>query len=325
MKDLDIIKTLDFKKLLMAVAMTAFIVNTAQAAEPRVSVSLTSNVVTVGDVFEGVTHDADHVLAPAPAYGTTMTLTAYDLKRISDAFNLGWFPQTNTEEVVLRRDAHEVDHYAIEAALQKSLAEQMNGQKFELQLNDPALAFHLPETSATDLDVSNMKVDLTKGEFHALVTAPKGASRPLVKQDVAGKVFAVVDVPVVRNMLHNGDVIGMADIDYTTIRTADLASNVITDAKKLVGMSPRRSISPSKPITVVDVMLPVIIKKGDLVTMVLKSPTMTLTTQGKALENAADGDSLRVINISSNQALDAVVTGPKTVSVNAPAEATILN
>ncbi|MDE1151957.1 MAG: flagellar basal body P-ring formation chaperone FlgA [Micavibrio sp.] len=325
MKDLDIVKKLDVKKLLMAVAMTAFIVNSAQAAEPKASVSLPGNVITVGDVFDGVTHDADHVLAPAPAYGDTMTLNAYDLKRISDAFNLGWFPQTNAEEVVIRRDAHEVDHYAIEAALKKGLTEQLNGQKFELQLNDPSLSFHLPESSATDLDVSNLKIDLAKGEFHALVSAPRGAARPVIKQDVAGKIFAVVDVPVVRSVLHSGDVISLGDIDYTSIRTADLSPNVVTDAHKLVGMSPRRSVSPMKPITTVDIVLPVIIKKGDLVTMVLKSPTMTLTTQGKALENAADGESLRVINISSNQTLDAVVTGPKTVAVNAPAEMSLLN
>ncbi len=314
-------KNKTLKTLMMTVCLTAMMASAAFAATPRENVALATNVITVGDVFADITHDADHVLAPAPAYGETMTLTVSDLQRISDAFNLGWVPATHMEQVVLRRDAHEIDHATIEAAIAQSLSNAVNGQKFELQMADANLSFHLPENAGTDIDVTNLKYDLSRGEFHATVSAPKGAATPIVRKDVSGKLFAVVEVPVLRTALHSGDVISMADIDYTPVRNGDIGSNVITDASKLVGMSPRRNIASLKPITVADVILPVIIKKGDLVTMTLKSNLMTLTTQGQALENAANGETVRVMNISSKQALDAIVTGPKSVAVNAPLEA----
>lgn len=325
MKDLEAIKKLDFKKLLMAVALTACLVNSAHAAEPKATVLLSKDVLTVGDVFDDVDHDADHVLAPAPNYGDTMTLSTYDLKRISDAFNLGWVPQTNREQATVRRNAHEVDHFAIETALKKSLGAELKGQKFDLQLADRNLHFHLPEGTATDLDVSNLQYDLAQGEFHALVTAPAGAPQPAVKQEVSGRLIAVTSVPILKNTMHQGDVITAADLDYTDIKNTDLAANTITDASKIIGMTPRRGIVALKPLNVGDISMPVIIKKGDLVTITLKSPVMTLTTTGRALENAASGDSLRVMNVTSNQTLDAMVTGPKAVSVNAPAEALAMN
>ena len=308
----------DMKKLLMAVAMTAFIVNSAQAAEPAAEVALLADVVTVGDVFPGVTHDAAYVLSPAPAYGKTMTLSAGDLKRISDAFNLGWTPVSNLTQTSIRRAAQDIGPDKISAALQSALAEKLDGQKFEAVLSDRNLVLHVPENAATDITVSDLRYDLNRGEFSAMLLAGKD-----VQKAVNGRLFPVTAVPVLKTQLQKGELIKAEDLDYIDVRNNELGANVVVSAENLIGMAPRRGIAAFKPMTASDITSPVLVKKGEIVTMVLQNSEMTLTTQGKALENGAVGETVRIVNPSSGQSIEGVVTAVKTVSITSPGDAGI--
>ena len=57
-------------------------------------------------------------------------------------------------------------------------------------------------------------------------------------------------------------------------------------------------------------------KKGDLVIMVLKKGALNLTTKGKALDNGAKGDMVRILNTNSRQTIEAQVTGPQKVTIS---------
>ncbi len=311
----------DLKKLLMAVAMTAFIVNSAQAAEPATEVALLADVVTVGDVFPGISHDASYVLSPAPAYGKTMTLSAKDLQRISDAFNLGWTPVSNLTQTTIRRSARDIGADKISAALQSAIAQKLDGQKFEAVLSDRNLMMHVPETASTDITVSDLRYDLNRGEFSAMLSAGGGAAP--VQKAVNGRLFPVTAVPVLKAQLQKGELITAEDLDYINVRNNELGANVVVSAENLIGMAPRRGLSPFKPMTASDITSPVLVKKGEIVTMVLQNSEMTLTTQGKALESGAVGETVRIVNPSSGVSIEGVVTAVKTVSITSPGDAGI--
>lgn len=323
MSQLDLAnKVPDVKRLMLAVAMVACVINSAWGAEsglmPRNDVSLTGDTLTVADVFNGVTHDGDHVLAPAPGFGQTMTLNAKDLQRVSDAFNLGWTPVTGLEQTLVHRSSHDIDRYAIQAAVAKSLSGAVNGQKFDVELSERNVDFQLPENVPATAEAQDLHYDLSSGDFRAVIVAPAGSAHPLVKQEVTGHMFPVVSIPVVKNAMRQGDVITRDDIDYIDVRSGNVATSTIVDASHLIGMSPRRGIAPLKPISMSEMAMPIEVRKGDLVVMELKSNEMILTVQGKALENGAQGDTVRVENPSSSHVVQATVTGPKSVSVTAP-------
>lgn len=307
----------DMKKLLMAVAMTAFIVNSAQAAEPAAEVALLADVVTVGDVFPGITHDSGYVLSPAPAYGKTMTLSAGDLKRISDAFNLGWQPVSNLTQTSIRRASQDIGADKISAALQSALAQKLDGQKFEAMLTERNMAMHVPENMSAELAVSDLRYDLARGEFSALLTAGRE------QKPVTGRLIPVTSVPVLKAQLQKGALITAEDLDYVDVRNSDLGANVLVSADQLIGMTPRRGLGALKPIASSDVTSPVVVKKGEIVTMVLQNSEMTLTTQGKALESGAVGETVRIVNPSSGQSIEGIVTAVKTVSILSPGAAGI--
>lgn len=297
----------------------------ALAAAPRTEGGVIANVVTVADVFSGVKDKdfAGYVLAPAPQNGETLTLGVSDLKRISDAFNLGWMPETGREQVVIRRATHEIDRFEIEAALREKATADMPDAKFELHLDNRAAEIQVPRESGTTLVVDGLRTDLARGTFSAILSALNAEGEPVVKTEVTGRIQVVLSVPVLKTGLRQGDVIGSGDISWVDMRAADVSANIVVDAEKLVGQTPRRGITALRPISAGDIQPPVMVKKGDLVTLTLQNGIIHLTMQGKALESGAAGDSVRVINTASNQTVEGIVTGAQSVDVPPPPQAVL--
>jgi len=68
-------------------------------------------------------------------------------------------------------------------------------------------------------------------------------------------------------------------------------------------------------IRVGDVEDPIVVHKGDLVTIELNTAAMQLTAQGKALDDGAMGAAIRINNTQSNRIIDAAVAGPNRVVI----------
>jgi flagella basal body P-ring formation protein FlgA len=64
-----------------------------------------------------------------------------------------------------------------------------------------------------------------------------------------------------------------------------------------------------------DIMMAPAIHRGTMVTLMVQTENMTLTVQGRALEDAAIGQPIRVVNTSSNKPLTGVVKDPTTVTI----------
>lgn len=304
------------KRLFLTAALSLCLAAPAYAAAvPKENSVVTTDQITLGDVFDGVTANAGHYLAPAPELGKTMTLGAYDLTRISNAFHLGWTPADGSARVVIRRASGMLDHYDVQAALEKRLKEETKGQKFDMELADRSISFRVSGGATRDVIIDRLSYDAVKGEFSAVVSA---AAVPGVKKEVSGRIFPISQVPVLKTPLRPGDVISRDDVDYIDMHAADITPSMLTNADSLVGHSPRRGVSAMKPLMASDIQMPIVVKKGDLVTMVLKNKALNLTTQGRAMENGAEGDAIHVMNSSSKQVVDAVVTGALTVSIQPP-------
>lgn len=314
MTEIEIIRKKDIKSLMVAVAMTAMIVSKAWAAEPialKTDITLTSDVLTVGDIFEGAT-DAAHILAPSPKPGKTMTLSARDLQRISDAFNLGWM--NDGSSVQIHRDGQLLDSYQVEALLKETLGTELRGQKFDVSLNDRSINMSLSHEALASLSIDNLKYDLVKGEVKGVLNARENG-QSVLKKEIKGVLSSLTSVPVLSHAMNQGELIGAADLQYIDMKTSDMPNSLIIDPKLIIGQTPRRLIPAMKPIAAAEIVLPAAVKKGEIVTMVFQSGKLNLTSQGKSLQTGSVGDVIRVTNTSSQQVIQVVVTGDRTVTV----------
>jgi flagella basal body P-ring formation protein FlgA len=164
------------------------------------------------------------------------------------------------------------------------------------------------------LRVDNLHYQPSDGRFSATLIAAAGT--PFAQRlAVGGRVLKTAEIPVLNRRLGTTEVISARDISWIDVRADALTGDVATSADQLIGRAPRRGLGENAPIRVRDVHAPVVVKRGDLVTMTLKTPVMTLTAQGRALADGSAGESVRVLNTGSSRTVEATVTGPNQVTV----------
>lgn len=273
--------------------------------------------ITLGDVFYGVPADkADRVLGAAPQPGQDMVLNARTLMRIALALDLSWRPVSSADYAVIRRAATIIGQEQIESALQDALGHDSIAGRYKITLSPGQTAqMILPASSAAHVEIKDFNPDMTRGLFEATLVAPSKEA-PLQELRISGTLRPVISVPVLKDTLRNGDVIGRNDIRMLETYERSLNHDVVLDADTLVGMTPRRMIFPGQPVKDGDIEAPRIVKRGESVTMIFKSGGLNLTAKGKALENGAKGDVVRVVNSASSRNIEAIVTAPGEVSVD---------
>lgn len=310
-------KTRWMKKAAVAGFALMLLSGTALAgnALPKSEVALEGNQVTLGDVFSGLSENADHVLAPAPAPGRNLTLDAGDLLRISDAFHLGWKPLSRNEKTVISSVSTLIDEGQVRQAIEKTLAERFPERKFEIDLPASSYPIVLSGKFSSEPEVSDLGYDPARGFFNASLVIPAQGQKKDFTVKVSGRIHRLIDVPVLVDSLRAGSVIGKGDITYITQRDGDLGQNTLLDSNQLLGQAPRRGVNALTPLQSADIEQPDVVKKGESVTMILKKGKLSLSVKGKALEGGADGATIRVLNPSSNKVVDATVTGPQTVKI----------
>ncbi|MBL1147969.1 MAG: flagellar basal body P-ring formation protein FlgA [Pseudomonadota bacterium] len=285
------------------------------ALPPQNEVRLAGDVLTLGDVFQDVKNNAGHVLAPAPAPGKTIILTAADLQRIADAFHISWQPDSSYTRLIVRRDAAPVSPAKISEALKKKLASIVGGSSYEIDLDKRFGEIYINGTTAPEISVTNMDVSPAGGRFAAnlSLTTPQ-----LTKNvNITGMAHRVLDVPVLNRRLRNGDVIEASDIEFIRMRADNVAESAILDPEKLIGQTPRRVLDAMETVLPDNIAAPLAVKKGEYVTLFLTQGGLHLTARGKALENGAAGDVVRVVNTASSRIIEGEVVGAQSVRIAA--------
>lgn len=320
MKTLLIYTDFCFRTLVLALCLTFGLVflfagaRTALAASLRPVSIVTDNVLRVGDVFEGLSESkANTVLGPSPQPGKEMVLNASTLIRIASALDLEWRPATTADQITVRRSATVIGKDIVESLISEKLFE--NGMAGNFKLNMAAVTdIILPHDMPAQAEVSKFTFNPEKDTFEATIAAPS-ASNPLHEMKVSGTVARMVQIPVLKDGLKNGDIIGAADIDMIDILQKDVQRDYIIKAESMYGMTPRRMVMAGKPIRDLELENPQIVARGALVTLIYKDGPMILSARGKSMQNGARGDLIRVVNMNSNRSLEGLVTAENEITV----------
>lgn len=192
------------------------------------------------------------------------------------------------------------------AAVAQALAERGAGDRLELELANRDVAV---EGAAPKLAVELVDFDRDSRRFVAQVEAGGEKSR------LTGRAFQVFDVPMLARPVAAGEVIGQADLEWQSVRADRLDRNAVTAAAQLVGMTPTRGLKAGRAVKAGEVRAPQLVAKGALVTMSVSAPGLTLTATGRALDDGADGEIVRVLNVHSKRTVEGVVSGQNQVRI----------
>ena len=306
-------------QVFMLAALSVFLLvispaSKAHAITLKNNAIITGNMITLGDLFDGLNQDNERVLGPAPQPGQNMVLNARTLMRVAHAFNLSWRPKSSYEQITLRRDATIIGSHDLETSIKDQLKENGITNSFKVKFYQAYPKIVLPGNVAASVDVKSIDVDRASNRFHALLAAPS-AENPIQTLELSGEIVKTIAIPVAKNTIKNGDLIDESMVDWVEIEERQLQSDTVIDFSELHNMTPRRVILSGKPIATKEIIAPRLIERGNEITMVYKYGGMSLTAKGKALQSGSKGDTIRVVNLASSRPIQAMVTADKVVTV----------
>lgn len=304
--------------LILAALLAAPLTAAGETLLPVVTVA--GPVIHVGDIFIGAGPHAGDTVAPSPPAGTRITYGADWLGAVAHEHGLAWRPGSALDQVTIIRASRVIDSDAIKAALMQAIAAQGGIAGATLELDHPGSSFVVPAEAPAGIAVEGLSIDRRTGVVTASIAAPPGDPAAVRRRIVARLVYHV-SVPVLTHAMAPGATIAAADVRTLTVRRDRLATDSATDPAQLIGKTPRRPLAAGTPVRLDDLAAPLLVHRGALVTLVLETPNLRLTSQGKALDDGTLGALVRVQNTASNRVIDATVLAEGVAAVATPASA----
>lgn len=289
----------------------------AMASALRTDAVVTGEQITLGDIFAAAGPVAGRVVMPAPAAGRSVVLDTVTLARLARANGIAWQPATGTEYLKIERASQRFDAALLGDGILRSLPLPAAGiGHTSVQLDNPQLVLHAPLDVPAELTFSSLTLDNSGQRFAGLAQLRSG-QRILAQSAVGGRIVTRVDVPVLSRPLRRDEIISGNDITWLPTDLNAGSMNILFNAEDLIGKAPRTSLRPGVPVRAVDLVTPPAVNRGKQVTMIYQAGRMTITAQGRALSDAAVGETVRVVNISSSRTVEGVVEALGVVRIGA--------
>ncbi len=305
------------KRCLALLALLLCLVGRPALAEVtlRSSVMVDGPVVKLGDLFDNIGNKADVAVARAPAPGRRVTVDSDWLRRVAAMNGLDWRPQTVFDQCMIERNGVTITHAQIEATILKALADQNLPAGAQVELANRSMEIVVPVDVPPDMEVRDLSYDSEYKRFNATIEAP-AHSPAATRVHVSGRVVSTIEVPVLARPIGRGDIIAARDLVWTRVRQDAVRRDMLVDADHIIGLTPRHELSAGQMVGATDLQKPIVVTRGSLVTMVLQTGSMSLSAQGRAVEEGSVGDVIRVINTHSNLTVEGKITAPNIVTVS---------
>lgn len=302
-------------RILLLLPFLALPANAQQMAMLRPFSVVEDPVVRLSDLFENAGPRGEAVLGPAPAPGQRLVVESAQLLAIARRNGVEWRPAGGVERVVLERPGRPVAREEVVALLRDALRAQGMDDEAELELQAYAPPL-VPTAAFVQMAIEQASLDPATQRFAATL-AVVAEGMPMLRQRIAGRVQATAPMLVPVRRLAVGDVVRPEDVRVLRVPASRIRAGAAERPDQVVGQALRRPASPDQPLFIADLAQPHLVARGATVTMLYDIPGMTLAAQGRAMEGAARGAVVPVMNLGSRIVVEAQVVGPGRVRVGA--------
>lgn len=284
------------------------------APQLRADVTVVSGIVTIGDMFADAGEHADKPLFRAPRPGTAGNVDLPAIRAAVRAAGVTEFDTAGISSVRVGRAATVVG----EPMLTELLTADLEARGIVHEDVVVRAHFDAGELTLHAEAVPNPArlLDLTyasgTGSFTARFSIA-GLDRPL---DLTGRIDLLVPAPHLVEGKPTGAILGAEDIEMRLVPLKFAGANGIAGARQLIGKQLRHQSRGGLLLRPDDVVEPQSVKRNDMVTVVLRSGPLTLTVKGQALNSAAAGQPVQVLNTVSRRILHGVATASGAVEMS---------
>jgi len=292
--------------LAFLVAATFIAPGALEAATLKPFAKLAGPVVRLSDLWDGVKSDTD--LGPAPEPGGRITIPSAQLAAIARQFGVDWHPNSGGDRVILERLGRPLTRDDISPAIRTALT--AIGASLDADVELGAFTAPLfPQEAKLAVTVAQVDLDKLSGRFSAQLDIA-AADTPNVPLRITGRIQEMIDVPVARHRMLPGDVVATVDLEWAHLPKGLGHGDIVRTLADAIGLSAKQSIAPNQPIPLANLGRPVLVQKGNDMSLTLESPGISLSSRGIATEPGGLGEHIRVLNEYAHTTVEAVITGP---------------
>jgi flagellar basal body P-ring formation protein FlgA len=310
--------TLATISVLLALALPARAADDFIAAPTlRASVTVTSDVVRVGDLIDNAGSAAMIPVYRSPDLGTTGALPVAQVLSVLRGKQVIGVMTGDIKEVQVTRLARTLVHKDLENAVASALERRFG-------LGDAANITVTFDRGISDmrLDASNSgalqpvatRYDARSGRFDVAFEIVNDSNPTPTKLRFTGNAIETVEVAVLARDIDRADILKSSDLALERRPKAEVAGEAAS-RDRVIGMQLRRPMRAGTPIRVADIVKPDFVSRDQSVTVIYQVPGIYLTTRGKALESGAEGDTVSVLNLQTKRTLTGTVTARGQITV----------
>jgi flagella basal body P-ring formation protein FlgA len=302
--------------LVSSLALTAALaLSPATLAAPalRANVTVKAAVVTVGDMFADAGLLAEKGLFRAPAPGTAGNVSLADIRAAAARAGLTDFDTEGLASVQVARAGVAVDGAMLSRLIAGDLRQRgilVEGASAETRFSQ-ALPALTAAATAEPVKLVTLRYMPGSDSFTARF-AVAGMQQPL---DISGHINLMIEVPHLAASLGAGTVLAADDIEMRKVPLKIAESSGYLDADQLVGKALQHPSRAGMMLKASDVAAPELITRNEPVTVYFRQGAMTLTVKGKALNDAALGEPVSVLNALSKKVITGVAAAGGAVEV----------
>ena len=292
----------------------------ANAAQPSLkpAVTVTGDLVHVGDLVEHAGALADIAIFRSPDLGTTGAVATARVREALLPYGLADLDTGGLAEVVVTRPSRTITVKEIEDRILRALVGQRGlGAIEDLKLNlDQSLRMiHVEADATAELRVSYLHVDSHRSRFGIVLDIPGSAILRRTPLRLTGRVVETAEATVLTRSLRRGDVIRRGDVAIERRPRVTVDRDDISRSEHAIGLAVRRPLRAGHVLRHADLMKPELVHRDEAVTLVYNVPGITLTIRGKAQEAGAEGDMVNVLNLQSKRIVKGTVVAAGQISV----------
>jgi len=290
----------------------------AQNAMPalRANVTVTGDIVRIGDLIENAGPVADVPIFRAPDLGTRGVVATDRVVEATESHQLIGIDTRGLSEVIVTRASRAITPQEISARIAQALEGQYGfgaARNILITFDRGVHTLNVEPSASGELQVLTLAYDTRTARFDATIDLPSSAALRQQSTRFFGTAIETIEAVTVERPLERGEVFKASDLAMQRRPKAEGAA--ITAPNAVVGMAARHPLRPGQTLHEADLMKPMIVQRNDTVTIVYEAPGLTLTLRGQAQDAGALGDTISILNVQSKRVVQGVITGPGRVQI----------
>lgn len=200
----------------------------------------------------------------------------------------------------------------IRQAIEKEFVEQGQNQALDVEFFGGQTVFHIENAQKAKILVSGLKTDELQNRFSCKAEI-FADGKSYARTSITGRYFLLSEIWVPAQNIQKGEVIAPEMLKQVTVRQNRIKPSFVTDKERLVGKEAQKLLKEGKIVIDRDIGNPMLIKKGDVVTVVYRTDKMQITAKVEALGDGGKGDKIEMLNPKSKKMLFGSVIDKDTV------------